>query len=139
MTTLREALELEERRAKAIEDAEAAKLPPDKVRAMERDAGQQGWSLGQAWTYRQTSPWWSDDGGDTRLCRVSVDALAEAMRLRRLERDGSPCWSPAEARELLDEAMRCELELLPADHGWMPATHAKRARERRRAAKACGN
>lgn len=110
------------------------RMSPDEVRAMERDAGQQGGILGQAWTYRQTSPWWSDDGGDARICHASVDALAEAMRMRRLERDGSPCWSTAEARELLEEAMRCDLELLVEDQG-MPrvvAMHsaAKRAKQR---------
>ena len=125
-------------RAKAMADAEEARMPTDEVRAVERAAGQHGWSNGQvAWTtYRQTSPWCLDYG-DSRICHVSVDALAEAMRLRRLERDGSPCWSTVEARALLGEAMRCELELLPADVGRMQSTHAKRARERKIAAKAC--
>ena len=84
-------------------------------------------------SYRWSIP---EDETDNRVCHVSVEALAEAMRMRRLERDGSPCWSTVEARELLGEAMRCELELLPATVGWAQATHAKRARDRKRAAKA---
>ena len=74
--------------------------------------------------------WWQDDsdGGDDRLCRVSVDALAEAMRLRRLERDGAPCWSTVEARELVAEAMRFELEPIAPPVGWVQSTYRKMAK-----------
>lgn len=74
--------------------------------------------------------WWQDDsdGGDDRLCRVSVDALAEAMRLRRLERDGAPCWSTVEARELVAEAMRCELEQMASPVGWAQSIYRQMAK-----------
>lgn len=126
--------EARQRRAKAMADAEKARVSPDEVRAMEGALGQQGWSNGQrlrdlidmlegvpvrtrpdVWPSYST---WSmpDDETDNRVCHVSVEALAEAMRMRRIERDGSPCWSTAEARELLEEAMRCELELIAGNH-----------------------
>ena len=121
-------------------------MSTDEVRAMERAVGQQGWSNGRrlrdlidmlegvpvrtrpdVWPSYST---WSipEDETDNRVCHVSVEALAEAMRMRRLERDGSPCWSTVEARELLEEAMRCELVPLVEQHGRVQSTYRKRKR-----------